>query len=120
MNEHVKKFGERYRALQEEGKSIRAELKPLLAKLVRFGKKCRALYEKGDNDRRLYKPDPHPLFHKDEFIEDGWNYEALLRLHDFDYYDFVESAEDVDTLLFNLVHTPFVKRTCKGKKQENQ
>lgn len=112
MNEHVKKFGERYRALQQEGKTIRAELKPLLAKLVRFSKKCAALYENGNNDRRLYKPDTHPLFDGDR-IEDGWNCEALLWLHDFDYYDFVVSAEGIDMLLFNLGHTPFVKRTSK-------
>ena len=119
MNEHVKKFGERYRALQREGKSLRAELKPLLAKLVRFGEKCAALYEKGDNDRRLYKTDPQPLFGGDR-IEDGWNYEALLMLHDFDYYDFAVSAEGLDMVLFDPIHTPFVKRTSKGKKQENQ
>lgn len=113
MNEHVKKFGERYRALQQEGKSLRAELKPLLAKFVRFCEKCRALYEKGDNDRRLYKPDPHPLSHTDELIEDGWNSGVLFRLGDFDHYAFVESANFLDTLLYDLVYTPFVKRNGK-------
>lgn len=117
MNEHVKKFGERYHALQKEGKSLRAELKPFLAKLVRFGEKCAALHEKGDNDRRLYKTDPRQLFDGDR-IEDGWNLDVLFRLHDFAYYGFADYVEDIDTLLFDLVHTPFVKR--KGKAQENR
>lgn len=112
MNEHVKKFGERYRALQEEGKSLRAELKPLLAKFVRFCEKCRALYEKGEDDRRLYKPDPHPLFDGDR-IEDGWNSAVSCCLHDFGYYGFAAYVEDLDTLLYDLVHTPFVKRNGK-------
>lgn len=119
MNEHVNKFGERYRALQEEIKSIRAELKPFLAKLVRFVEKCAALHENGDNDRRLYNHDPQLLFDGDR-IADGWELGVLSRLHEFGYYGFAGYLEDLDTLLFDLVHTPFVKRKGKGKKQENQ
>ena len=102
----VKQFEEKYAAIQEEAKELNAKLSPLLKQVRKLGMKASSLAIRADLDKSLYRVDE-----KDgELVEDGWNIAILHRLA------YMDNRDEVDVILdslYNLIHTPFIKKTPK-------
>lgn len=113
----VKTFEKKYNALQKEGNEIYADIKPLLIRLTGLARRCLSLYKAADLDKNLYINEHRRLpsgFVDSVWNPDGWNYRLLLRLSDMEWL--LDNLCGVSNCLYNLKHTPFRKRSKKGKK----
>ena len=112
----VETFEKKYKALQKEGDEIYAQIKPLLNRLKSLSKKSMKLNDKVDHDTDLYdffKRVEHDSEGKDVVYTScctkDWNTSIQFRLSDFDFLVNEHNAaiEVIDTVLYNLQHTPF-------------
>ena len=122
----VKTFEKRYNAIQREANEIYAQIKPLLNRLKLLSKKCMKLYDKADSDNGLYDIFKRVIGKNsegDEIVEmhrctNGWETSIMFRLLDFECLmnDNNAAIDVIDTVLYNIKHTPFRKRQKKGKR----
>ena len=102
----VAQFEKEYKELQDEGKILYQELKPLLARLQKLATKGVFLQCKADLDSSLY--------HAITWDTLGWNTGVLLCLNDLGWLK-EEGIEGIKNCLLNLRDQKFWRKRVSGK-----
>lgn len=104
----VGQFEREYKKLQDEGRTLYKELKPLLARLQKLATKGVLLHGKVDSDSDLYDAETRdPL---------GWNVGVILHL-DALWWIKEEGIEGIKNCLLNLRDQKFWKKRISGKRK---
>lgn len=104
----VRQFEREYKKLQDEGRTLYKELKPLLARLKELSIKGGLLQCKANLDSSLYNAETDDTL--------GWNIGVLLRLDELGWLK-EEGIEGIKNCLLNLRDQKFWKKRISGKRK---
>ena len=104
----VRQFEREYKKLQDEGRTLYKELKPLLARLQKFATKGVLLERKANLDSDLYEIESRDTL--------GWSIEVLLNLDALGWLT-EEGIEGIKNCLLNLRDQKFWSKPRRGQRK---